>query len=752
MEKSLIIVESPSKAKTINKYLGKDYVVEASVGHIKNLPKSKLSVDIDNEFEVVYETIEGKEDVVGKLRDKAGKAKGVFIATDPDREGEAIAAHIAEELEPVNKNIKRVLFHEITESGVREGMSHPKKIDNHLVLSQQARRAMDRIVGYKVSPFIWKTLYYGLSAGRVQSVALRLICEREGEIRKFKPVEYWSITGEFTLESGESFFAKLAKVDGKDPRIPDETTAQGYVRDVQTKQFTVSSVTKKPVKRNPPAPFITSTLQQEAARRLRFSAKRTMTLAQKLYEGVNLGEEGLTGLITYMRTDSTRLSDEAVAHVREYIYNNYGKEYLPKEPRSFKKGKASQDAHEAIRPTSIDHTPKAVKKHLDKEMFALYELIWNRFIACQMAPAQFEQISVEVEGGEYLFRASDQISTFRGFLQVFDDTVEEANGDADDADPTSKLPEKIAAGQRTAVSQLLSRQHFTKPPARFTESSLVKELESLGIGRPSTYAMIVTTVIDRKYVEQNERKLFATELGMQVNQLLVTHFPEVVNVSFTAKMEDELDTIASGKTEYLQVMKDFYGPFHHAVEHASSMATKIKKSLQEETDETCELCGRKMIIKWGRNGRFMACTGYPECKNTKPLAEDAAKTQNIVGGKCELCGGDMVVKGGRFGTFLGCSNYPSCKNTKPITTGIKCPKCKDGDLVERKTKKGKRTFFGCTRYPDCDFASWDKPINQACTECGNAYIVQKYSQAKGEYLICPECKSEQVKEPIAITA
>jgi DNA topoisomerase I len=742
MEKSLIIVESPAKAKTINKYLGKEYFVEASVGHIKNLPKSKLSVDIDNDFSVVYETIAGKEDVIGRIKEKAAKAKAVFIATDPDREGEAIAAHIAEEVKNDNKHIKRVLFHEITEEGVRQGMAHPKKVDMHMVMSQQARRAMDRIVGYKVTPFIWKTMYYGLSAGRVQSVALRLICEREAAIQKFLPEEYWSLIAEFTTQKDDKFLARLVKVSGDDPRIPDETTSQGYLEDVRKQKYEICSVVRKTVKRNPPAPFITSTLQQEAAKRLRMSAKRTMMLAQKLYEGQEVGEEGPIGLITYMRTDSTRLSEEAVMHVREYIYNNYGKEYLPKEPRLFKKGKTSQDAHEAIRPTSLKLTPKVLKKYLDKDMLALYELIWNRFVACQMSVAEFEQMTVEVTGGDYLFRASDQLPTFRGFLQVYDDIEEENAGEQGDADPTSKLPMNLAKGQATQLTDLLPRQHFTKPPGRYSEATLVKELESLGIGRPSTYAMIVSTVIDRKYVEQKERKLYASDLGMQVNKLLISHFPEIFNVKFTAKMEEELDTIASGKQEYLDVMKDFYGPFHQAVEKASGLATSIKKSLQEKTEDICELCGKPMLIKWGRNGKFMACSGYPGCKNTRPLPGDAEKTQHIVGGKCDLCGGDMLVKGGRFGTFLGCSNYPACKNTKPISMGIKCPKCKEGELIERKTKKGKRTFYGCSKYPNCDFASWDKPVAQACTSCGNEYIVAKYSQTKGEYLMCPSCKQE----------
>jgi len=752
MEKSLIIVESPSKAKTINKYLGKEYMVEASVGHIKNLPKSKLGVDVDNSFEVTYENIKGKDEVIEKLREKAGKAKVIYLATDPDREGEAIAAHLAEEIKDVNKSIKRVLFHEITAAGVRDGMKHPKKIDTRLVLSQQARRAMDRIVGYKVSPFVWKTLYYGLSAGRVQSVALRLICEREDAIRSFVPEEYWSITGEFQTVQSEPFLAKLMKVEGQEPKIPDETTMKGYLAELQRQQYEISNVERKPVKRNAPAPFITSTLQQEAARRLRFSAKRTMMLAQRLYEGVEVGDEGPTGLITYMRTDSTRLSAEAVAQVREYIYENYGKEYVPKEARLFKKGKASQDAHEAIRPTSLKLTPKAVRKHLEKDLYLLYELIWNRFVACQMAPAEFEQTSVDVAGGVYIFRATDQRPLFRGFLQVYDDMIEENGGEKEDQDPVSKLPENLAAGQKASLTNLLPRQHFTKPPARYTESSLVKELESRGIGRPSTYALIVSTVIDRKYVEHNDRKLYATELGMQVNKLLVEYFPDIFNVQFTARMEEELDTIASGKQRYVKVMKDFYDPFIRDLEKVDQNAREIKKSMQEKTDVACELCGRPMIIKWGRNGRFMACSGYPECKNTKPLAEDQEKHQHLVGIKCDLCGGDMVVKAGRFGTFLGCSNYPTCKNTKPISMGIKCPKCGHGDLVERKTKKGKRTFYGCTRYPECDFASWDKPVAQACANCGSQYLVAKYSQAKGEYLKCPECGEEFVKEEIAASA
>lgn len=738
--KALIVVESPAKAKTINKYLGHDYHVEPSVGHIKNLPKSKLGIDVDAGFRPEYETIKGKDEVIQRLKQHAAHARIVYIATDPDREGEAIAWHIAQEIQPVNSNIFRVLFHEITERGIAEAMQHPAQIDQHLVDSQQARRAMDRIVGYKISPFVWKTVFYGLSAGRVQSVAVRLICEREAEIGAFVPVEYWSMIGEFRAGDGDPFLAKLFKVSGADPQIGDSATAETMLADLRTQEYVIADIQRKPVKRNPPPPFITSTLQQEAARRLRFPAKRTMILAQKLYEGIELGEEGRVGLITYMRTDSTRLSEDAVMEVRQYIFENYGKEYLPAEARLFKKGKGSQDAHEAIRPTSSKYAPKAVRKHLEKEMFELYELIWNRFVACQMSTALAEQTTVDIRGGDYLFRATDTIPTFRGFLQVYDDMVDETEKSLDE-DPVSKLPPGLAASQDATLVTLLPNQHFTKPPARFTESNLVRELEALGIGRPSTYALIVDTVQARKYVEQRERRLYATELGKAVNKILVENFPHIFTVGFTAKMEEELDTIASGNQTYGQVMQDFYTPFISDVEGVDKKSAAIKKSLQQSTDEVCELCSKPMIIKWGRNGRFMACSGYPACKNTRPLPEEQELIKHVVGMKCELCAGDMIVKGGRFGAFLGCSNYPACKNTKPISIGVKCPKCTDGDVIERKTKR-KRVFFGCSRYPDCDFASWDRPITRTCDTCGNNYMVQKYNQNRGDFLLCPSCKAE----------
>lgn len=741
MTQSLVIVESPSKSKTIKKYLGKDFIVEATVGHIKNLPKSTLGVDIEKGYQPKFVLIKGKEEILKKLCELSAKAEKVFIATDPDREGEAIAYDIAKEIEQKNPNIYRVLFHEITESGIREAMKSPQNINTNLVDSQRARRVMDRIVGYKISPFLWKTIYHGLSAGRVQSVALRLICEREEQINNFVPEEYWSITGEFKTERSDNFFAKLISKAGENIQIPNEASANTLIEDLKKQTYIVKSVTKKVVKRNPPAPFITSTLQQEAASRLGFSAKKTMQLAQELYEGVEIGEDGLVGLITYMRTDSTRLSSDAIEAVREYIFNNYGKEYLPKEPREFKKGKASQDAHEAIRPTTIKYEPKAIKKYLhSKDLFLLYELIWNRFVASQMTSAEFDQITVEVLGGDYLFRATGSTPKFRGFLQVYDDLKPEEQLQTETDEPIAKIPVNLKANENVDLINLVPKQHFTKPPARYTESSLVKDLEAYGIGRPSTYAQIVSTIIDRKYVEQKDKKLFALPLGMEVNQLLVQNFPEIFNVKFTAKMEEELDTIASGKRTFLKVMDDFYKPFSHALEKIVKKTHEIKKSLQETTDEFCEKCGKPMVIKWGKNGKFKACSGYPDCKNTKPIEEPQVH-EHLNGIKCELCGGEMIVKSSKYGSFLGCSNYPKCVNKKPVSMEMKCPKCKEGNIVERKTQR-KKTFYGCSRYPDCDFASWDKPIERKCDSCDSDYLIEKYNQKVGKYLQCPKCKAK----------
>lgn len=739
MSKSLIIVESPSKAKTISKYLGKKFAVEASVGHIKNLPSKDLGVDIEQGFEPRYVTIRGKANIIKDLQKRAAVADSIYIATDPDREGEAIAWHIAKELEKqtAGKNLYRVLFNEITKSGIQEAMENPRHIDERLVRAQQARRVMDRIVGYKVSPFLWKTIYKGLSAGRVQSVALRLICEREKEIADFVVEEYWTITGEFQKPGDGTFHAKLVKVEGETPVIPDEATAHALLDRLRARQYAITDIQSKEISRSPAPPFITSSLQQEASNRLRFTTKRTMRIAQQLYEGVELGDEGAVGLITYMRTDSTRISNEALEHVRSMIRTQYGEEYLPGSARVFKVKASAQDAHEAIRPTSMEFTPQRVRQHLSPEQYALYELIWKRFVASQMSPARMQQKTVIVEGGEFQFKGVGSHYTFRGFLQVYDDYAGDTQQEVDEEE--SIIPEGLAVRDALEPRQIDPHQHFTKPPPRYAESSLVRELEANGVGRPSTYALIVSTIQDRGYVELNNRRFFATTLGMDVNGLLTTHFDRLFNVAFTSRMEQELDTIASGEASYLKVMHDFYDPFMELLNSVSPDDAR----LQEETDEVCDKCQRPMIIRWGRNGKFLACSGYPECKNAKPLPGEAEKMR--IEEKCPDCGHDLVLKQSRYGKFIGCSNYPECKFTRPITLGFACPKCTEGEVVSRMTKT-KRTFYGCTRYPDCDFTSWDKPVPQACPSCKNSYLLAKYTQKKGEFLKCPECKEEFSKD------
>lgn len=769
MAKSLVIVESPSKAKTINKYLGKDYVVEATVGHIKNLPKSKISVDIEDNYTPVYEIIAGKEEVVEKLKGIAKKSDTIYIATDPDREGEAIAADIANEIKPVNKNIQRVLFNEITKTGVKEAMEAPRSVDEDLVSSQMARRVMDRILGYKVSPFLWKTFFFGLSAGRVQSVALKIICEREKEIRAFVPKEYWTIDGLFSKPSGSSkpFSARLYKINedtlkfnGEKPCIENIEQAHKILQDLQGCQYKITDITVKEVKRNPPTPFTTSVLQQAASTNLGFSPKKTMMLAQKLYEGIEVVKgEGNVGLITYMRTDSTRLSPEAVASCRDYIKENYGSEFMPDKPNTGagkKKAdnKKTQDAHEAIRPTSMERTP-AFLKSLTKDLSALYTLIWNRFVASQMTPAVFDQKTIIIKAlsprgnvDQYMFRASGRTMKFEGFLKVYGDKTEDQNPEEDD----SIIPDNVNVDDMLKAISMTKEQKFTKPPARYTESSLIKQLDALGIGRPSTFALIVTTVIDRKYVELNERKLYATTLGMTVDEILGQHFDDVINAEFTAKMEDELDTIANGEATYKKVLDDFYIPFSKDLDAADKVAKDIKATLTERTDITCPECGEetgaKMVKKWGRNGQFMACEKYPTCKASMPLEEEHAEHKELAKGvTCDLCGADMVVKVGRYGKFYGCSNYPKCKGIKPITLGIKCPKCKEGEILERRGGKAKRLFYGCTRYPDCDFISNYKPVIQKCEACDSEYLVKKTTKKDGDFLECPNCKAKyELKE------
>ncbi len=756
MDKSLVIVESPSKAKTINKYLGRNYKVVASVGHIKNLPKSKIGVDFENGYEPTYEIIPGKEKIINELKSLASESDKIFIATDPDREGEAIAYDIADEISSKKKKIYRVLFNEITKKGIEEGINNPLEIDERLVSSQQARRVMDRIVGYKLSPFLWKVIYYGLSAGRVQSVALKLICEREEEIRNFIPVEYWSIIAEFMDTAKDKIFqSKLIqkngtvfKFNGEDPRIKDEKEAEEITADIRTKLFKVSDVQRKEVKRNPYPPYITSSLQQDASVRLRFAPKRTMMLAQKLYEGINIGEEGLVGLITYMRTDSTRLSNDSIAEARKFIKDKFGKEYLPSEPRHYsRKAQNTQDAHEAIRPTSVYRTPESVRKYLTAELYRLYELIWNRFVACQMHSAVFNQVTLLIDSFEpsqngnlingYKFKTTDSTVKFKGFLILYTDVSE--NGDTDEEQYS--IPEDIEAGDILDLKELFNKQHFTQPPPRYTESSLIKQLDALGIGRPSTYAMIVSTIINRTYVDLEDRKLHATELGEAVNKLLSEYFNDIINYQFTAKMEEEFDKIAEGEIDYKKVMDDFYPPFNSDLEHLNAKTKEIKQSLQEMTDIVCEKCGSKMMIKWGRNGRFLSCSNYPKCKNAKPLPGEQQEHNELAEGKfCSVCGAPMVVKSSRYGKFLGCSRYPECTNIMPITLGIKCPKCGEGEIVERKAQKSRKKFFGCSRYPDCDFISNYKPVETKCDSCGNSYMLEKYTKKKGNYIECPNCK------------
>ncbi len=743
-KKTLIVVESPSKAKTINKYLGNEYKVTASVGHIIDLPKTKFGVNIEDGFKPQYIKIRGKEKIIKELKDSGNKASQVLIATDPDREGEAIAYHIYSIMDHEKTDVKRVEFNEITKSAVDKAIKSPRPIDMDMVYSQQARRVLDRIVGYEISPVLWKTVYRGLSAGRVQSVALRLVCEREQEIKGFKPEEFWTIEIEVKSETSESFKAKLTKINAIDKNkflkvdIKSKSEASNHVQNIKDSELFISLHSTKEVKKHPVPPFITSTLQQAAARVLRFSTSRIMRIAQQLYEGVEIHSQGSVGLITYMRTDSTRVSQESLNSGRKLIDSLFGKDYLPEKPNYYKSKKSAQDAHEAIRPTylSQEFHPEKLKEHLTVDQYKLYNLIWKRFIASQMKSAIFDKTVIEITGGNYLFRVEGEVLKFEGFLKVYGENLQE--NEENDENGDSKIPPGLKEKDKLKLLNIDPQQNFTKPPARFSESTLVKELDKQGIGRPSTYAQIITTIISRKYVEKNENKLFATELGETVSSILVKHFPKIFNVKFTAEMETELDKIATRDDQYESVLNDFYSPFKIAMENFNSQKDKIKSDLVESTDEKCEKCGKTMIARWGRNGKFLACSGYPECKNTKPIEEEAIE---IVKEKCEKCGNSMVVKTGRFGRFLACSNYPTCKNAKPIPLGIKCPKdnC-NGDVIQRKTKKG-RTFYGCSNYPKCNFVSWNKPVIKTCSNCENNYLLEKYSKAKGNFLECPECKT-----------
>lgn len=736
MAKNLILVESPSKAKTINKYLGRNYTVEATVGHLRNLPKTKLGIDTENGFKPTLLNIRGKGDLIKRIKSLSTKATNIFIATDPDREGEAIAQDILDLIESsTDANIKRVLFNEITKKTVNEALNSPIDIDSKLVASQRARRAMDRIIGYKISPFLWKSIldsYEALSAGRVQSVALRLICEREEEILSFLPIEYWSLVGNFETDDKKEFTAKLFEIDGRAIRtspkanmtsdekveysknyylIDSAEIAAKLYEDVKGKDnFIISDISKKESKRNPFPPFITSTLQVEASRKLRYRPRKAMQLAQNLYEGIDLGSEGTTGLITYMRTDSTRLNDDIVSDARNYIKSKYGDKYLPDSPKKYdsSKKKNVQDAHEAIRPTSLKYTPEFVKEFLTDDQYKLYELIWKRFVASQMEPAQIETTTVSVKADQYLFKTSGSAIKFDGFLALYDESSEEKeNGESNGS--IGNIPYGLEPQQKLSLLDLIKNQHFTKPPPRFSESSLIKELESNGIGRPSTYASIISTINDRKYIDQIERKIHPTKLGTKVNAILVKNFSRLFNVSFTAKMEEELDQIAEGENTYEHVMNDFYNPF-----------TSQLKEVEENMEKIiCDKCGAEMEFKVGRFGRFLACSNYPECKNIRSLKEQSGKTEpEFTGDLCPKCNSKTVYRDSKYGRFIGCEKYPDCDFTKVISSGIKCPKCSEGDVVIKRTKK-RKIFYGCSRYPECEYASWTMPKADAEPEVKN---------------------------------
>ena len=789
MGKSLLIVESPTKARTLSRYLGDRFDIRASVGHVKDLPANELGINIENKFEPHYQVIKGKEKVIRELRKAAAQADSIYLAPDPDREGEAIAWHIAEELRSSKKEIYRVLFNELTRNAIENALKQPGELHQHKFEAQLARRLLDRLVGYQISPILWDKISRGLSAGRVQSVTLRLICEREHEILAFDSEEYWTITALLEGEVKPQIEARLWGKAGKKVKIVNQEQASALVTVLEQASYQIEKVEKKKRTRSPAPPFITSTLQQEAARKLRYTAQRTMAIAQRLYEGVELGKEGAVGLITYMRTDSTRLAKEAVTAARTWIRDNLGTEYVPKKAPVYRSRKGTQDAHEAIRPTSVTRTPEQMAASLKKDELALYELIWKRFVASQMSPAQLDQTIMHIAAGELMLRASGTVLRFPGFMQIYIEGSDNGNGGLEEG---SKLPD-LEEGKSLKLVKVEPKQHFTQPPPRFTEASLIRELEEKGIGRPSTYASIMQVIQKKEYTIKEKRRFKPTELGMLVNDLLVANFPEVLNVAFTAQMEAKLDQVETGNQGWLQVIEDFYQQFHQAVERAQTEMIDVKREgLPTELD--CEKCGKKMHIRWGKNGLFLSCSGYPTCKNSKNFARDSkgkieAAAEGDVRGTCELCSRDMVAKNGRFGPFLACTgypeckntrslqnekgeekektvqytdevcdkcegrfvirksrqgisfmaceNYPRCRNTRPIGTGVACPQTEcDGELAERASKRGKR-FYGCTRYPKCRFISWSRPVDKGCPTCGNAYLVTRSSKGE-EYLACPE--------------
>jgi DNA topoisomerase-1 len=792
-ESRLLVVESPAKARTLGRYLDDSYVVKASVGHIRDLPKRDLGVDVENGFEPDYETIRGKGKVIKELKQAAKTADVVLLGTDPDREGEAIAYHVAEQLGYRSKNgrrFKRVLFEEITPDGVAQGLENLTEIDFRKVDAQQARRILDRLVGYKASPFLWKPIRPGLSAGRVQTVALRLIWEREEAIRGFEPREYWTVEA-LLQKNDQRFTAKLHHLDKGKPDLPNQAAAAAVLEAVKDVPFRITKVRRKERRKNPAAPFTTSTLQQEAAKRLRFSAKRTMRIAQQLYEGVEAGGEAI-GLITYMRTDSTRIAASAAHSARAYIENEFGGSYIPKSPRLYtgKQQKGAQEAHEAIRPTSVRRTPGSLKGDLDSYQLKLYSLIWQRFVASQMAPAVYDTTTVDFDltgsdRRDYLFRVTGSVLKFDGFTRLYKGVYEKEEGRH--LDDLEGLPE-LVEGEVIELVELGKTQHFTEPPARFSEANLVKELEKLGIGRPSTYAQILSTLVERTYVELENRRFAPTALGETVVQVLIRVFPETFDVDFTSNLEANLDRIEEGELEWHQVLERFYERFSQRLEEGEARSEEIIKEIVQAEGAVCDLCNAPMVVKWNRYGRFLGCSTYPDCRNTKPI--DGLPDVDLGDEKCPQCGGDLALKSGRFGPFVACSEYPECrftravdgkhndaaadakcpdcgsplavktgrygeflactaypkcKHTQAISLGLDCPTCKEGDVVKRRTRRG-RVFHGCTRYPECDWSSWDTPVASDCAQCGAQVALQKTSKRKGDFLRCAVCGHESVTE------
>ena len=743
MGKSLLIVESPTKVNTLKKIVGKEFIIKASVGHLKDLPKKKLGVDVDNNFEPEYITIRGKGKILQELKTAAKKVDTIYLAPDPDREGEAIAHHIGNEVARFTKGkIHRVIFNEITKKAVKEALANPTELNLDRVNAQQARRILDRLVGYKISPILWKKVHRGLSAGRVQSVALRIVCEREREILAFESKEYWSITLDLEGSCKPIFQAKLFKINDDKAEIVNKEEADKILKDLEGSSLVLESITKKERKRNPSAPFITSSLQQEASRKLNYSPKKTMMLAQKLYEGIKLEKKGTVGLITYMRTDSVRLSDQALEEVRNYIPERYGKEYLPAKPNMYKSKKSAHEAHEAIRPTDVTLDPNFLKDHLEKDLFRLYQLIWSRFVSCQMVPAVLDTTQFDIKSGNYLFRSNGSILKFAGFMKVYVESQDEDNAEKTETKDSDRILPALKKGENLNLLEISPEQHFTQPPARFTEAMLVKELEDKGVGRPSTYASIISVIKDRDYIQNEERRLKPVELGFMINDLLVENFPDIMTTAFTAKMEEQLDEVEDGKKQWRDVLQTFYMPFKKDLEEAEKKMKDFKAEV-EETDEVCEKCDKPMIIKWGRFGKFLACSAYPDCKNAKdikkPGTEGEPEASDEVEGDCDKCKSPLIIKRGRYGKFIACSTYPDCKFTKPIGLGIKCPEdgCK-GEIAPRRSKKG-RTFYGCTKYPDCTFTSWDKPKAEACPECKHPFMVEKWKKNEEPSTLCPEC-------------